>query len=87
MRWATYERLSLEAEQACERGGHFTAVALPEERVPEGRFLLSTRRGKQLNSILLAQNDPITGAQRDDILMSQEDAERLGLRNGDAITL
>jgi molybdopterin-dependent oxidoreductase alpha subunit len=67
--------------------GHFSAVALPEERVPEGQFLLATRRGKQFNSILLSEKDPITGADRDDILMAREDAERLGLQNGDAITL
>jgi molybdopterin-dependent oxidoreductase alpha subunit len=67
--------------------GHFTAVALPEERIPEGRFLLATRRGKQFNSILLDDNDPITSARRDDIIMSEEDAQRLGLRNRDAITL
>ena len=67
--------------------GHFSVVALPEEHVPEGRFLLSTRRGKQFNSIINAEFDPITGARRDDIFMAEEDARRLGLRNGDAITL
>ena len=67
--------------------GHFSAVELPEERVPEGRFLLSTRRGKQFNSIIHAQADPLTGARREDVLMSVEDATRLGLRNGDAILL
>ena len=67
--------------------GHFTAIDLPEERVPKGRFLLSTRRGKQFNSILLDENDPITGAHRGHIIMSKEDAERLGVYNGDAITL
>ena len=67
--------------------GHFTPVALPDERVPEGEFLLATRRGKQFNSILWDEKDPITGAQRDDILIAKEDAERLGLRNGDPITL
>jgi molybdopterin-dependent oxidoreductase alpha subunit len=67
--------------------GHFSPVALPEEVVPEGRFLLATRRGKQFNSIMLAEKDPITGARRDDIIMAAEDAERLGLKNGDEITL
>lgn len=67
--------------------GHFSVVALPEEKVPEGRFLLTTRRGKQFNSIMLADKDPITGARRDDIIMAAEDAERLGLKNGDEITL
>jgi molybdopterin-dependent oxidoreductase alpha subunit len=67
--------------------GHFTVVALPEDRVPDGLFLLTTRRGKQFNSMVLAENDPITGARREDIMMSKEDAERLGLCNGDSITL
>jgi molybdopterin-dependent oxidoreductase alpha subunit len=67
--------------------GHFSVVNLPEERVPEGRFLLATRRGKQFNSILLDKTDPITGARRDDVIMAKEDAERLGLKNGDSITL
>ena len=67
--------------------GHFSAVELPEERTPEGRFMLTTRRGKQFNSIINAELDPITGARRHDVLMSAEDAQRLGLKNGDAITL
>jgi molybdopterin-dependent oxidoreductase alpha subunit len=67
--------------------GHFTAMELPEERVPEGRFMLATRRGKQFNSIINANVDPITGAGRDAVLMSSEDADRLGLSDGDAITL
>jgi predicted molibdopterin-dependent oxidoreductase YjgC len=67
--------------------GHFTAISLPEEEVPEGRFLLSTRRGKQFNSIMFAGKDPLTGAKRDDIIMSAEDARRMGLNNGDPVTL
>ncbi len=66
---------------------HFSAIGLPEEEVEEGRFLLATRRGKQFNSIMLAEKDPITGAHRDDIIMSAEDAESMGLKNGDEITL
>jgi len=67
--------------------GHFTAVGLPEERVPQGLFLLATRRGKQFNSMVLDRKDPLTGARRDDIIMSPEDAQRLGLHNRDSITL
>jgi anaerobic selenocysteine-containing dehydrogenase len=62
-------------------------VELPEEKAPEGHFLLSTRRGKQFNSIINADVDPITGARRDDILMSAEDAKRLRLQTGDPISL
>jgi len=67
--------------------GHFSAVDLPEEHLPEGQFLLTTRRGKQFNSIIHSDMDPITGARRDEVLMSAEDAVRLGLRHGDAIVL
>ena len=67
--------------------GHFSVVELPEEHLPAGRFLLSTRRGKQFNSIVHAEKDPQTGARRQDVLMSAEDAARLGLRSGDAVLL
>lgn len=67
--------------------GHFSAISLPEEKVPPGQFLLATRRGKQFNSIMLADKDPLNGAMRDDIIMSAEDAERMGLKDGDTITL
>ena len=67
--------------------GHFSPLDLPEERVPAGQFHLATRRGRQFNSILWSDNDPLTGARRDDIIMSAEDAERLSLKNGDAVTL
>jgi anaerobic selenocysteine-containing dehydrogenase len=51
-------------------------------------FFLSTRRGKQFNSMLWSANDPTTGSsRRDDIFISHEDAHRLGLRDGDAVLL
>ena len=67
--------------------GHFSAIDLPEEKVPVGRFLLATRRGKQFNSIIHAEVDPLTGARRDDVLMAREDAEKLGLRPGESVIL
>ena len=67
--------------------GRFSPIELPEERIPAGRFLLVTRRGSQFNSIIHGEKDPITGARRDDILMSQEDASRMGLKAGDAIVV
>lgn len=67
--------------------GHFSAVELPEEKVPEGLFLLATRRGRQFNSIIHGDVDPITGATRDAIFMSPQDAERLKLADGDAVML
>ena len=67
--------------------GHFSAVELPEENIPEGCFILATRRGKQFNSLIHGDKDPLTGAKRDAIFMSQEDANRLGLHDGEAIVL
>lgn len=66
---------------------HFSTVELPEAHLPPGRFLLSTRRGKQFNSIINAEKDPITGARRDDVFMSEGDAAHFGLEEGDAIVL
>jgi molybdopterin-dependent oxidoreductase alpha subunit len=67
--------------------GHFSPIGLPDEKVPEGMFLLSTRRGRQFNSMIYNITDPLTGLRREDIIMAKEDAERLGLRDGDSIIL
>jgi len=52
-----------------------------------GQFRLSTRRGKQFNSMVHRAVDPLTGASREDVLMNEADADRLGLVDGDALTL
>ncbi len=51
----------------------------------DGKLRLSTRRGKQFNSIVHQRRDPLTGAEREDVLMSEDDAKQLGLNDGDAI--
>jgi molybdopterin-dependent oxidoreductase alpha subunit len=53
----------------------------------EDELLLSTRRGKQFNSMVQGPIDPLTGAARDDVLLSGEDAQRLGIVDGRAIRL
>ncbi len=64
----------------------FTTVDLPRVAVPDGKFFLSTRRGKQFNSITWGQKDPITGApNRSDVLLAAADLAALGLRDGDPI--
>jgi molybdopterin-dependent oxidoreductase alpha subunit len=51
-------------------------------------FYLTTRRGKQFNSMLWDARDPLTGAaRRDAVFISPEDAHRLRLRHGDAVLL
>jgi len=63
----------------------FSSVAPPERSLPEGHFLLSTRRGKQFNSMIHRQRDPLTGASREDVLIAAEDATRIGLGDGDEV--
>lgn len=65
----------------------FTPLTIPEVAVPEGQFFVSTRRGKQFNSMIQADRDPLTGAWRDDVMISREDASALGLEDGDPVLL
>lgn len=67
--------------------GHFTAVAPVERCAPAGQFYVSTRRGKQFNSMVQRATDPLTGASRGDVLISLEDAQHLGIREGERIRL
>ncbi len=50
-------------------------------------FVVSTRRGKQFNSLVYAEIDPLNGAPRDAVLMSPLDAVELGLHENDRVTL
>ena len=65
----------------------FHPVHPSELDIPEGWFHLSTRRGKQFNSMIQARRDPLTGAERDDVFMAAADAARLGLTDGDPVAL
>ena len=57
------------------------------ERASSNKLKLSTRRGKQFNSMIHNVRDPLTGARRDDVLISREDAHRIGVGDGDEILL
>jgi molybdopterin-dependent oxidoreductase alpha subunit len=65
----------------------FSVVELPETDVPEGAFLVATRRGKQFNSMVHEHADSLTGAVRDAVLMNEDDAARLGLEHGETVLL
>jgi molybdopterin-dependent oxidoreductase alpha subunit len=70
------------------RRARFSIVPVPQNVVPEGMFHVSTRRGKQFNSIVLRQKDAQMGnAARDAVLVSSTDAAALRLRDGDAVAL
>jgi molybdopterin-dependent oxidoreductase alpha subunit len=66
---------------------HFAVVEPPTVELPEGTFLLTTRRGKQFNSMVQGASDPITGATREAVLMNGDDARQLGLHHGDLVVL
>lgn len=66
---------------------HFSTVRLPELVRPDGTFAVATRRGKQFNSMVHELTDSLNGAEREAVLMSTHDADRLGLANGDKVTL
>lgn len=66
---------------------HFTVVRPREVRMPEGRFAVATRRGKQFNSMVHEAKDSLTGAGRDAVLMNPDDADELELHTGDPIVL
>jgi len=66
---------------------HFAPTSLPSRKPLDGRFLVSTRRGKQFNSMVQRQVDPLTDASRHDVLMSAVDAGRLSLADGAGVRL
>lgn len=77
-------------------GGHFgtadgrarfTPVRPPDLRIPPGWFRLSTRRGKQFNSMVSGSRDVSLGVDRSTFVIASEDMQRLGLKNGDPVRL
>lgn len=72
---------------------HFRAVELPRTSSngdplhSREQFVVSTRRGKQFNSLIYAEIDPLNNASRDAVLMNSEDAAQLRLIQGDRIAL
>ncbi len=64
----------------------FSVIRIEQEAL-SSKLRLSTRRGKQFNSMVHRNLDPLTGARREDVLMSKHDAERIGVADGDRILL
>ena len=63
----------------------FVAVTPQEATLPPGWFRLSTRRGKQFNSMVWREVDPVTGGGRDALFLAPGDAARLAVGEGDAV--
>jgi molybdopterin-dependent oxidoreductase alpha subunit len=64
-----------------------TAPPLPSVQLGDDEYWVSTRRGKQFNTLIYADRDPITGADRDAVILNTDDAETLGVTDGDALEL
>jgi predicted molibdopterin-dependent oxidoreductase YjgC len=67
--------------------GRFTALEPEAVRLPIGAFTVATRRGKQFNSMVHAEVDPLTGAGRDAVYIDESDAAALGAVEGTPVRL
>lgn len=66
---------------------HFAPISLPVRQRPAGTFAVSTRRGKQFNSMVQRAVDPLNGFAREDVLISEGDLARLSLAPGSRVRL
>jgi predicted molibdopterin-dependent oxidoreductase YjgC len=64
----------------------FSVISI-DRQAATTKMKLSTRRGKQFNSMVHQSRDPLTGASREDVLMSKQDADRIGVEDGDRVLL
>jgi molybdopterin-dependent oxidoreductase alpha subunit len=67
--------------------GRFTPLTPAAADLPDGAFTVATRRGKQFNSMVHADVDPLTGAERDAVYIDEADARALGAPEGARVRL
>ncbi|RSK52928.1 FdhF/YdeP family oxidoreductase [Bacillus canaveralius] len=65
--------------------GNLLSIEIPELRKTEGHFYVTSRRGKQFNSMVYSDKDSFNGADRYDIVMNAEDAAKLRINQGDTV--
>ncbi len=66
----------------------FHAVEPPAERgLEDGELFLSTRRGRQFNSMVHHGRDALTGLERSDLLMNAEDGRIREIADGDRVVV
>lgn len=91
----THDAIQYGGRHLCEGGefplpngrARFTNLTVSPPTVPEGSFFLSTRRGKQFNSMIFNEIDPLTGASRDAVYIDARDAAMLKVVEGDRVLL
>ncbi|WP_044895137.1 FdhF/YdeP family oxidoreductase [Bacillus alveayuensis] len=67
--------------------GNLIPVDIPDLNKQHGDFYITTRRGKQFNSMVFNETDPFNGADRYDVLMNPEDAKELSIQEGESIVV
>ncbi|MGM0876588.1 MAG: FdhF/YdeP family oxidoreductase [Bacillota bacterium] len=67
--------------------GNLISVEIPDLDKNEGQFIVTSRRGKQFNSMVYKETDPFNGAGRYDVLMNTEDASDLSIVEGEGIVV
>ncbi len=67
--------------------GNLITMDIPDNNKKAGEFKLLMRRGKQFNSMVYGDQDSFNNMGRYDILVSENDARREGLENGEAVVL
>jgi len=72
----------------CAVEGPANSVPIPSQTgSATSTFVVSTRRGKQFNTLIYAEVDPLTGAGRDAVFLSPSDASVLGISQDDPVLL
>ncbi|MCM3602358.1 FdhF/YdeP family oxidoreductase [Robertmurraya korlensis] len=67
--------------------GTLITVDIPNMGKKEGQFLLTTRRGKQFNSMVFSEKDPLNGSDRYDVLINAAEARDNRIADGEGIVV
>ncbi|TWI59143.1 FdhF/YdeP family oxidoreductase [Halalkalibacter nanhaiisediminis] len=67
--------------------GNLIPVDIPDLNKAAGDFYVTTRRGKQFNSMVYSEYDSFNGADRYDVLMNAEDAKNLNIAERDSVVV
>jgi molybdopterin-dependent oxidoreductase alpha subunit len=67
--------------------GSLIPVDIPDLNKKPEQFIVTSRRGKQFNSMVYKEVDPLNGAGRYDVLMSPVDGQKLSITEGEGIVV
>lgn len=67
--------------------GSLVPVDIPDLNKKPEQFIVTSRRGKQFNSMVYKEVDPLNGAGRYDVLMSPVDGQKLSIAEGEGIVV